>query len=58
MVREIFQRKQGKDFYRDELEYLEYDPIDFADHNEYYDWAPPDDEEIAYKIAKKLSKKV
>lgn len=53
MVREIFQRKQGKDFYKDQLEYLEYDPDDFIEYDYNTD---PDDEEIAYKVAKRIAK--
>lgn len=53
MVREIFQRKSGKDFYRDQLEYLEYDPDDFGIPDDYYE--PEENDVIAYKLAKKLN---
>lgn len=55
MVREIFQRKKSKDFYRDQLEYFEYNPNDFVDNYDYY-YDVQEDEEIAYKITKKIKK--
>ena len=52
-MREIFKTKKGKDFYRDQLEYMEYNVEMFqntSDDDEYH----MSDEEIAYKIAKKI----
>lgn len=54
-MREIFKAKKGKDFYRDQLEYMEYTP-DMFQHDKYYDDNFMSDEEIAFKIANKISK--
>ena len=54
MVREIFQRKKGKDFYRDQLEYLEYDEEYFScDKEDWKECVKLDDDEIAHKVAMK-----
>jgi hypothetical protein len=53
-MREIFKHKKGKDFYRESLEYFEYDPdmfeSDYTDNVKY-----TDDDEISYALCKKLS---
>jgi hypothetical protein len=54
-MREIFQYKKGKDFYRDSLEYFEYDPVLFADDSD-TETDDMDDDEISYYISQKLYK--
>ena len=53
-MREIFKRKKGKDFYRDSLEYFEYDVE--AAYDAYIDeeWLYQEQEEIAYRIATRI----
>ena len=48
-----FKSNKGKDFYRDSLEYFEYDVNSYSklEDEEYIDM---DNDEIAYKVAKKL----
>lgn len=51
-MRKIFKAQKGKDFYRDQLEYMEYDPDMYQNSYDVY----KDnicDEEIAYNISKK-----
>jgi len=55
-MREIFKKTKGKDFYRDALEYMEYDPSDFENRKSekiIEDYI--ENEEIAFKIEKKCS---
>ena len=52
-MREIFKRQCGKDFYRDGLEYFEYNEEDFYVDNE-SDMYVMDDDEISYYISKKF----
>ncbi len=54
-MREIFKYQKGKDFYRDALEYFEYDPQDY-EKDEDDDIYIMDDEEIGFHVAKKLDK--
>jgi hypothetical protein len=58
-MKDIFKRKKGKDFYRDTLGYMEYDPLnDYKksknkqDKKEYI----MDNDEISYYIETKLYK--
>jgi hypothetical protein len=56
-MREIFKRRKGKDFYRDSLEYMEYDPDAFEQPDNNCDYYPDDDEISYYIIVKhKMSK--
>ena len=57
-MREIFKRTKGKDFYRDQLEYLEYDPNMFMKKYKYHKLIDEDietDDEIGFRIVKKCS---
>lgn len=51
-MREIFKFKKGKDFYRDALEYFEYDPEMLYEKMKEYDIYYMDDDEISYYIEK------
>ena len=54
-MREIFKRKQGKDFYRNALEYMEYDENDFTvDKDDWYSTFEEEDEVIGHKVAKRI----
>lgn len=55
-MREIFQYKKGKDFYRDSLEYFEYNPEQFPDPDSDTEADDMDDDEISYYISQKLYK--
>lgn len=48
-MREIFKYKKGKDFYRDSLEYFEYDPENYE--KDIDDPYIMDDDEISFYIA-------
>jgi hypothetical protein len=56
MVQNIFKGKKGKDFYRNDLAYLEYDPDDFTQYED--EPLQQEDEEIAFHVAKKIKKEV
>ena len=51
----FFKSKCGKDFYRDSLEYFEYDADDeqYEKKKQYYEM---DDDEIGHRVAMKLRK--
>lgn len=51
-MRRIYKTQKGKDFYRDELEYLEYDATDYDDNKE--KWYDYDDDVVSYKISYKF----
>ncbi len=53
-MREIFKRKKGKDFYRDSLEYFEYDPEAAYDADVDEEWLYQEHEEIAHRIATRI----
>jgi hypothetical protein len=53
-MREIFKYQKGKDFYRNALEYFEYDPQDYEKDIEEDDML--EDEEIGHRVAMKLDK--
>jgi len=55
-MREIFKYKKGKDFYRDQLEYMEYNPELFQKGKkyEYIKLSDVEENEVtAYRVAKK-----
>lgn len=53
-MRKIFKYKTGKDFYRDALEYFEYDPLNYEKEEE--DYGMMEHEEVAYYVAQKMRK--
>ena len=53
-MHKIFKQKKGKDFYRNALEYFEYDPELYQRH-EFMETYVQDDDEIAFKLAKKIN---
>lgn len=54
-MREIFKHQKGKDFYRDSLEYFEYDPNNF-EKDDMTEYDIMEDEQISYYIAHKSTK--
>ena len=48
-MRRIYKSQKGKDFYRDELEYLEYDPSNYDDNKER--WYEYEDDVLSYKVS-------
>jgi hypothetical protein len=55
-MQKIFKTKKGKDFYRDQLEYMEYDPTNFeSDKMKYLHLKDrEEDDVIGFRISKKF----
>jgi hypothetical protein len=53
-MQKIFKQKKGKDFYRNTLEYFEYDPEAY-DSNEFMEQYVKEDDEIAFLVACKCN---
>jgi hypothetical protein len=53
-MHKIYKQKKGKDFYRNTLEYYEYDPLSY-DSNQFVEEYIQEDDEIGYKIACKIA---